>query len=133
AVDQHPLLAGPRHDARPEVERSDLSADERTRRRLLHQKRLALTKTLETAERKLENAELDFMRCSPLRRRVRNELRTEIELDRRAIALTQDQLAEACFEIEELRIGLSDSRRDHTASGRGARTRSQERGPVLER
>ncbi len=131
AFDQHPLPSGPRHDARPEIERSDLSADERTRRRLLDQKRRALAKTLETAERKLEKAERDFTRCSPLRRRVRNELRTEIELQRRAITLTQDQLAETSFQIEELRIGAGRSR---PTNERSSRLRSQEIGRlVLER
>ena len=94
AVDQHPLPSGPRHEARPEIERSDLTPDERMRRRLLEQKQRALAKTLETAERRLAKAERDLTRCGPLRRRVRNELRTEIALQRRAIALTHEQLAE---------------------------------------
>ena len=65
AVDQHPLPSGPRHDARPEIERSDLTPDERMRRRLLEQKQRALPKTIETAERKLEQAERDLTQVRP--------------------------------------------------------------------
>ena len=133
AVDQHPLPSGPRHDARPEIERSDLSADERTRRRLLDQKRRALTKTLETAERKLEKAELDFTRCSPLRRRVRNELRTEIAVQRRAIVVTQERLAETRLQIEDARLRPVSSSREIETGQRSTRTRARERGLVLER
>jgi hypothetical protein len=133
AVDQHPLPSGPRHDARPEIERADLSADARTRRRFLDQKRRALAKTLETAERKLEKAELDFTRCSPLRRRVRNESRAEIELQRRAIAVTQEQLAATRVQIEEGRLRSIDPGRGTETCQRSTRTRSRERGVVLER
>jgi conjugative relaxase-like TrwC/TraI family protein len=130
AVDQHPLPSGPKHEARPQIERADLNADERTRRRLLDQKRRALAKTLERAERKLEKAELDFTRCSPLRRRMRSELRIEIELQQRAIALTQDQLAKNSFHIDELRIGPA---RGRPTDERSSRSRSQEKGRVHER
>ena len=56
AVDQRPLPSGPRHDARPEIERSELSRRSE-RRRLLEQKQRALSKTRGAAERKLEAAE----------------------------------------------------------------------------
>ena len=130
AVDQHPLPSGPRHEARPEIERSDLTADERMRRRLLEQKQRALAKTLETAERKLDRAELDLTRCGPLRRRVRNELRTEIDLQRRAIALTHEQLAETSAQIEEARLRPD---RERPSNERISRTPSREMGLVLER
>jgi hypothetical protein len=133
AVDQHPLPSGPRHDARPEIERSDLSADERTHRRLLDQKRRALTKTLETAQRKLEKANLDFTRCSPLRRRVRNELRSEIAVQRRAIVVTQERLAETRLQIQDARLRPVNSTREIETGQRSTRTRAGERGLVLER
>ena len=47
AVDQKPLPSGPRHDARPEIERTHLSPEGLLQRRLLEQKKLALTKTQE--------------------------------------------------------------------------------------
>ena len=63
AVDQRPLPSGPRHDARPEIERSKLTPEERMRRRLLEQKRRALTKTRDAAERRLETAERKLAQC----------------------------------------------------------------------
>src|SRR3954468_16853259 len=63
AVDQRPLPSGPRHDARPEIERSDLTPEEQMRSRLLEQKRRALTKTLDTAERRVEAAERKLAQC----------------------------------------------------------------------
>ena len=70
------------------------------RRRLLEQKRRALTKTRETAERKLEAAERKLARCGPFRRRGRDELRAEIELQRRAIDLANERLAETTRMLE---------------------------------
>jgi len=95
AVDQRPLPFGPRHAARPEIERTTPSADDQLHLRLLEQKRRALVKTRDVAERKLETAERELARCSPVRRRHRDELRTEIELHRHAIDLTDERLAEA--------------------------------------
>ena len=94
AVDQHPLAVGAQ--ARRATRDRTLRAHPRRamRRRLLEQKRRALAKTRDTAERRLETAERNLTRCGPLRRRARNELRTEIELQRRAIALIHEQLAE---------------------------------------
>src|SRR5262249_2716185 len=100
AVDQHPLPSGPRHDARPEIERPHMTPDERLQRRLLEQKQRALTKTGEVAERKLEVAEKNLARCGPLRRRARADLRAEIELCRRSIVLTREQLDATNAEIE---------------------------------
>ena len=54
AVDQHPLPSGPRHDARPEIERSDLTARRAHASPAPRTEARALAKTLETAERKLE-------------------------------------------------------------------------------
>ena len=133
AVDQHPLPSGPRRDARPEIERSDLTPDERMRRRLLDQKRRALAKTLETAERKLEQAERDLLRRGPLRRRARNELRRETELQHRAITMTRQQLAETDTQIDESRLARTDPSRDRGADGRHARTRSEMRQLAIER
>ena len=55
AVDQRPLPSGPRHEARPEIERSALTPEEQLQLRLLEQKRRALAKTRDAAERKLDD------------------------------------------------------------------------------
>jgi conjugative relaxase-like TrwC/TraI family protein len=104
AVDQHPLASGPRHDARPEIERPDMTPDERLQRRLLEQKQRALTKSSEVAERRLELAAKNLDRCSPLRRRSRGELRATVELEQATIAGIREQLAKTSAEIEALRI-----------------------------
>jgi conjugative relaxase-like TrwC/TraI family protein len=104
AVDQHPLPSGPRHDARPEIERPDVTPDERLQRRLLEQKQRALMKSSEVAERRLELAEKTLARCSPLRRRSRAEIRATIELEQHAITKIREQVAETSAEIETLRI-----------------------------
>jgi conjugative relaxase-like TrwC/TraI family protein len=135
AVDQHPLPSGPRHDARPEIERADLTEGERDHRRLLEQKHRALEKTRELAERKLQAAERKLSRCGPLRRRVRGELRTEIELQRRAVEAAREQLAETAARIEEARrtVTTRDRTGDREVPDRRGRTERRERGLVLER
>jgi conjugative relaxase-like TrwC/TraI family protein len=104
ALDQRPLPTGPRHEARPEVERHQLDPDERLRLRLLEQKRRALTKTRDIAERKLETAERELDRCSPLRRHRREQLRAQIELHRHAIAVTEERLPAVVASLEETRL-----------------------------
>ena len=94
AVDQRPLPSGPKHDARPEIERSSLSPEQQMHRRLLEQKRRALLKTREAAEQKLEAAERKLAGRGVFRLRARNELRTEIDLQRRAVDLADERLAE---------------------------------------
>ncbi len=136
AVDQHPLPSGPRHDARPEIDRRELTPDERTHRRLLEQKKQAQAKTLESAQRKLALAEEKRAACSALRRRARNELRAEIELQRHLVARLDRQLVETAAEIEASRFGVRRPRRAAEDEGRDRtreRGRSQERGLVLER
>src|SRR6266536_693202 len=92
AVDQRPLPSGPRHSARPAIERSDVtSEDEKMRRRLLEQKRRALTKTRNSAQDRLEVAQRRLAKCGRLHPRRREELRTEIELHRRAIQLARTE------------------------------------------
>jgi conjugative relaxase-like TrwC/TraI family protein len=134
AVDQRPLPSGPRHEARPGVQRRNLSLDDRGQLRLLERKRRALDKTLEIAERKLEAAERDFGRSGPLRRRRRAQLGAEIELQRHAIAVTDEQLTEGLASFEEPRIrarivdpatvGVSGPGRDATRSGRTREVRA---------
>ena len=68
AVDQRPLTSGPRHEARPEIERPELTTNQAMRRRLLERKRGALQKTREVAERQLGAAEDALDRCGGLRR-----------------------------------------------------------------
>jgi conjugative relaxase-like TrwC/TraI family protein len=103
AVDQRPLPSGPRHEARPEVERHQPSSDERIHLRLLEQKRHALTKTRDAAERKLDTAQHELARCTPFRHRRRNELRAEIELQRHAIETTDERLDEVVALVEDTR------------------------------
>src|SRR4051794_12491952 len=92
AVDQHPLSSGPKHDARPQIERQTLTPDERIQRRLLEQKQRALSKTRDVAEGRLKTAERKLAKCGALRRRTRDDLRADIELHRRAIELVEEQL-----------------------------------------
>ena len=136
AVDQHPLPSGPKHEARPEVERREFTPDERRHLRLLDQKQRAQSKTLEMAARKLELAERTLAACGPLRRRARTELRAEIELQRRAVARLDEQLLETAAEIEAAKVGVPDKDREverETPARVHERGRTQERGLVLER
>ncbi|MEJ7567744.1 MAG: MobF family relaxase [Gaiellaceae bacterium] len=94
AVDQRPLPSGRRHEARPEIERSALSPEERMHVRLLERKRLALSKTRLSAERKLEEAEHALMCCGPFSRNRRDGLRSEIELQRSSIETLGANLAQ---------------------------------------
>ncbi|MDQ3379516.1 MAG: relaxase domain-containing protein [Actinomycetota bacterium] len=100
AVDQRPLSSGPRHRARPEIERSAPSSDDRLHLRLLEMKRRALAKTRDAAERKLQAAERELASCGPLRRRRRDELRAEIKLQSHAIELGSERLAESTALLE---------------------------------
>jgi conjugative relaxase-like TrwC/TraI family protein len=103
AVDQRPLPSGPRHDARPEIERAKLTPEERMQRRLLDQKQHALSKTRDAAERRLAAAERKLAQCGPLRRRTREELRREVDLQRRAIDGANERLRETALLLEETR------------------------------
>jgi hypothetical protein len=136
AVDQHPLPSGPRHEARPEIERPELTPDERLHRRLLEQKQRAQSKALGTAERKLELAQRRLDACGFLRRRARTELRAEIELQRRVVARIDEQLVETRTEIEAARAGVKGIDRtaqDQYRDRNHQRGRTRERGLVLER
>ncbi len=110
AVDQRPLPSGPRHEARPAIERTRLSPDDHLHLRLLEHKRRALTKTRAAAEQKLEAAERQLAQCGPLRRRRRDELRAEIELQRHAVDLTDERLvaSAALFETSRLEVRRRD-------------------------
>jgi hypothetical protein len=115
AVDQHPLPSGPRHDARPEIERSAFTPEEQMHRRLLEQKRRVLSKTRGAAERRLDTAERKLARCGTSRKRGRDELRTQIELERRTLALVDQQVRETDALLEASRLvartdRLSDQR-----------------------
>ena len=102
AVDQRPLPSGPRHEARPEIERTRLSPEGLLQKRRLEQKKLALMKTREGAQHRLEDAERRLERPGPFRRRERAELRAELELQRHAISRANQQLAETIESIEQL-------------------------------
>ncbi len=104
AVDQRPLPSGPRHAARPEIERSAPNVDDQLHLRLLEQKRRALVKTREVAERRLEMAERELAHRSPVRRRRRDEVRTEIGLQRYAIDLADERLAETTALLEQAKF-----------------------------
>jgi conjugative relaxase-like TrwC/TraI family protein len=104
AVDQRPLPSGPRHEARPEIERSALTPEEQLQLRLFEQKRGALAKMRCAAERKLAAAARELDRCGPLRRRRRESLRAHVELQRHAIAVADRQLAEAVALLEGARL-----------------------------
>jgi hypothetical protein len=104
AVDQRPLQSGPRHDARPEIERSTFTLEEQMRRRLLEQKRRALSKARDAAERRLETAERKLAQCGTFRRRGRDELRAQIELERRTLAVVDQQLGQTDALLEASRL-----------------------------
>ena len=88
----------------PEIERSALTPEEQLQLRLLEQKRSALAKTRDAAERKLTTAERELGRCSPLRRRRKENLRVDVALQRHAIALADERLAEAVTLLEDARL-----------------------------
>ncbi len=106
ALDQRPLPSGPRHEARPEVERHQPNADERLHLRLLEQKRRALARTRDIAERKLDGAERELDRCNLLRRHRREQLRAQINLHRHAIEVADERLADATASLEDARLQL---------------------------
>jgi hypothetical protein len=121
AVDQRPLPTGPKHEDRLQIDRQQLSPAARLRLRHLEQKRLALTKTRELAERRLVNAERDLSRCGPLKRRRRDQLRVDIELQRRAIEAADQHLAHASASRDNARLPLDGH--DRLAGGDLTRAR----------
>jgi conjugative relaxase-like TrwC/TraI family protein len=140
AVDQRPLPTGPRHEARPQIERTQLTPEARLHLRLLEQQRCALEKAHDTVERRLSAAERDLQRANPLRRGHRDKLRTEIDRQHRAIEVTDARLAETVRSLDEARYQLNTVGRTPDRSneaGREAISRSAEtRDPrplVLER
>jgi conjugative relaxase-like TrwC/TraI family protein len=128
AVDQRPLSSGPRHDARPEIERSRLTPEQQMSRRLLEQKRRALMKTRDTAERRLEEAERKLAQRGGLRRpRGRDELRVEIELQRRAIDFAGEGLAQTAVLLEQSKIDGRSRDRTSERSNEEASFRARKR------
>ena len=103
AVDQRPLTSGPRHDARPEIDRPVPSPNQAMQRRLLEHKHGALQKTREVAERQLSAAEEALDRCGGLRRGRREALRNEIALRQRSLQRIDAELDAAADHIEEIR------------------------------
>jgi hypothetical protein len=118
AVDQQPLPSGPRHQARPEVERPQLGPDERLHLRLLERKRRVLAKTRDGAEQKLATAERELGRCSLLRRRRRDELRAEIALQRHAVERADEQLDATVDLAEQAKQTARPLERAHDRSER---------------
>jgi len=136
AVDQRPLPSGPRHTARPEIERSAPSPEDQLHHRLLERKRCALAKTSNIAERRLEAAERKLGGCSPLGRRRRDELRTEIELQRRAVVLASENLARVASLLDRSKLAIQRPGRlaDRYARELELSARTHERSrPILER
>ena len=107
AVDQRPLPSGPRHQTRPEIQRTPLTPEARLHLRLLEQKHRAQAKTRDIAGRKLEAAERDLDRCNPLRRGRRNQLRAEIDLQRHALERAETRLTEAVTSLDNARHQLN--------------------------
>lgn len=125
AVDQHPLSSGPKHDARPEIERPTLTTAERGQRRVLEQKQRALAKTRDLAEERLEAAERRLAKRGPLRRRTRDELRCEVDVQRRTIELVDEQLLETAASLRQARTAAS-TRPEVGDRGRGGRARQRD-------
>jgi conjugative relaxase-like TrwC/TraI family protein len=104
AVDQRPLPSGPMHQTRVEIERPQFTDAERTRLRLIDQARLATTKARAAAERRLEEAERDLSRLGVFARgRRRDDLRSEIALQRTAIRMADEKLLELGQQAEDAR------------------------------
>jgi conjugative relaxase-like TrwC/TraI family protein len=112
AVDQRPLPSGTWHGARPEVERRQPAPDDRHHLRLVAQKRLALSKAREVAQGKLEAAERELSRCGPLRRRRRERLRAQIDLQHDAVSAFDAELAGAGAAIDQARRDLATTDRE---------------------
>lgn len=89
------------------------------RRRLLEQKRRALSKTRDTAERRLEIAELKNAGRGPFRRLLRDDLRAEIDLQRHALKLADERLAETTALLEKSRLEIRELDRTSERCGRG--------------
>lgn len=107
AIDQRPLPIGPRHEARPLIERASPSDAQRTRLRLLEQQRLAVSKAHADAERKLEAAERELSRHRLLiRGRRRDALRSEIALRQAAIRMADKKLVQLEQEYARARSPL---------------------------
>ena len=121
AVDQRPLPTGPRHGDRPQIDRQQLNPEAKLRLRQLEQKLIALTKTREVAQRKLVNAERDISRCGPLKRRRRDQLRVDIELQRRAIEAADQRLAHTAASRESTSLRFDE--RDRLSGGDPTRPR----------
>jgi conjugative relaxase-like TrwC/TraI family protein len=104
AVDQRPLPSGPMHQTRVEIERPHFTDAERMRLKLVEQARLATTKARAAAERKLEQAERDLSHLGVFARsRRRDDLRSEIALQRTAIRMADEKLVELDQQAEEAR------------------------------
>ena len=128
AVDQRPLPSGP--EARRRGQRSSARRSARmssctfgfSSRSAARSPRRATppSESSATAERELD-------RCSPLRRRRRDELRAEIELQRHAIELADTRLAETVTSLDEARLAALRAEVDRTPAGLPARTRGEAR------
>jgi conjugative relaxase-like TrwC/TraI family protein len=107
ALDQRPLPIGPRHEARPVIERASPSDAQRTRLRLLEQQRLAISKARADAKRKLETAERELSRYRLLPRgRRRDALRAKIALRQTAIRMADARLVQLEREYAQARSPL---------------------------
>jgi hypothetical protein len=105
ALDQRALPSSYR--ARPHIERTALTPEARLHLRLLEQRRRALEKTRDTAQRRLGAAQRELERRSLLRRRHRDQLRAEIERQRSAVGVADSRLTEAVASLQDARHQLS--------------------------
>jgi conjugative relaxase-like TrwC/TraI family protein len=103
AVDQQPLLSGPRHEARPEVERRELTPDQRMQRQLLEQKQRALTKARDAAEERLRAAEHTLSQRRGFRRQPRKQLLSEVDLGQRAVRDLDQRLCDVATALQVIR------------------------------
>lgn len=105
AVDQRPLPSGPLHQTRAEIERPELTEGQRMRLRLIEQACLVTEKGRAAAEQKLEKAErnLSGLRLFPRSRR-RDDLRSEIALQKTAIRMADEKLVELDQQAERIQL-----------------------------
>ena len=104
ALDQRALPSSYR--ARPHIERTALTPEARLHLRLLEQKRRALEKTRDTAQRRLRAAQRELERCNLLRRRHRDQLRADIERQGGAVEVAESRLADVVASLQDARHQL---------------------------
>jgi hypothetical protein len=94
-------------------------------RRLLEQRQRALRKTRDTADERLRAAENALCKRRSLSRWPRKQLRSEVDLQQRAIRELDGRLSEVATAIEEMRAGRPPKRTLDRSNDRSPSTRRE--------